>query len=108
MRKKNKKKQLVNEAYVKILQKICSQASASIHLDKLISGECPLNRGVRKEDPLSPKLVTIVIEEAFTKADIYERINVNGENLTNLRFADDVVLFNEKKNKPQQNKWENI
>ena len=32
--------------------------------------------------------------EVFKK-DISEGVNVDGENLTNLRFADDVALFNE-------------
>ena len=36
------------------------------------------------------------MEEVFKKADISEGINVNGEDLTNLRFADNVALFNEK------------
>ena len=36
------------------------------------------------------------MEEVFKKADISERIHVDGENLTNLRFADDVALFDEK------------
>ena len=35
------------------------------------------------------------MEEVFKKADISEGDNVDGENLTNLRFADDVALFNE-------------
>ena len=39
---------------------------------------------------------TAVTEEVFKKADISEGINVDGENLTNLRFANDIVLFNEK------------
>ena len=30
------------------------------------------------------------MEEVFKKADISEGVNVDGENLTNLRFADDV------------------
>ena len=34
-------------------------------------------------------------EIVFKKADISEGGNVDGENLTNLRFADDVALFNE-------------
>ena len=34
------------------------------------------------------------MEEVFKKADISEGVNVDGENLTNLRFADDVALFN--------------
>ena len=36
------------------------------------------------------------MEEVFKKVDISEWINVDGENFTNLRFADDVALFNEK------------
>ena len=35
------------------------------------------------------------MEEVFKKADISEGVNVDGESLTNLRFADDVALFNE-------------
>ena len=87
----------INETYINILHNIYSQATARIHLDKLVSDEFPINRGVRKGDSLSPKLFTAVMEEVFKKADISEGINVDGENLTNLRFADDVALFNEKK-----------
>ena len=35
------------------------------------------------------------MEEVFKKADISEGVNVDVENLTNLRFDDDVALFNE-------------
>ena len=50
------------------------------------------------------------MEEIFKTADISEGVNVDGENLTNLRFADDVALFNEttkqmeKKKPPEQSK----
>ena len=60
-----------------------------------MSDEFPIHRGVRQGDPLSPKLFTADMEEGFKKADISEAVNVGGENLTNLRFADDVALFNE-------------
>ena len=85
----------VNETYINILQNRYYQATARVHLDKLVTPEFPVHRGVRQGDPLSPKLFTAVMEEVFKKADISEGVNVDGENLTNLRFADDVALFNE-------------
>ena len=36
------------------------------------------------------------MEEVFKKADVSKGIDVDREHLTNLRFADDVALFNEK------------
>ena len=86
----------INYTYMNILLNIYSQATARICLDKLVSDEFPINRGVRRGDPLSPKLYTAVMEEVFKKADISEGISVGGENLTNLRFANDVALFKEK------------
>ena len=85
----------VNETYINILQNIYNQATARVHLDKLVSTEFPIHRGVRQGDPLSPKLFTAVMEEVFKKAEISEGVNVDGENLSNLRFADDVALLNE-------------
>ena len=60
-----------------------------------MSTEFQIHRGVRQGDPLSPKLFTAVMEEVFKKAEISEGVNVDGENLSNLRFADDVALLNE-------------
>ena len=85
----------VNETYINILQNIYNQATARVHLDKLVSTEFQIHRGVRQGDPLSPILFTAVMEEVFKKAEISEGVNVDGENLSNLRFADDVALLNE-------------
>ena len=69
-----------------------------------MSDEFPLNRGVRQGDSLSPILFTAVMEEVFRKADISEGNNVDGENLANLRFADEAALFNEKNPQKQTGK----
>ena len=92
----------INETYINILQNIYTQATAMVHLDKLVSTEFPVHRGARQGDPLSPKLFTAVMEEVFKKADISGGVNVDRENLTNLRFADDVALFDETTNKMEK------
>ena len=98
------RKTKINETCINILQNIYSQATARIHLDKIVSDELPINRGVRQGDPLSSKLFIAVMEKVFKKTDISEGINVEGENLTNLRSADDAALLKEKN---KQNKRKN-
>ena len=84
----------VNETYVKILENTCiyKGATARVHLDNHVSEAFTIGRGVRQGDPISPKLFTAVIEEIFKKADLDKGINIDGERLQNLRFADDVAL----------------
>ena len=82
----------VNETYVKILENIYKGATAKVHLDNHVSEPIAIGRGVRQGDPISLKLFTAVIEEIFKKADLDKGINIDGERLQNLRFADDVAL----------------
>nr|pir hypothetical protein T02D1.1 - Caenorhabditis elegans [Caenorhabditis elegans] len=65
----------------------------------------PVTKGVRQGDPISPNLFSACLEHVFRKlswielkgeAEDYDTIpgmRVNGRNLTNLRFADDIVLI---------------
>ena len=85
----------VNETYVKILENIYEGATARVHLDNHISEPFVIERGVRQGDPISPKLFTATIEEIFKKADLEKGIDIDGERLQNLRFADDVALVTE-------------
>ncbi len=84
---------------IKILQEFYKDNKAYINMDK----EGPMfevQKGVKQGDPLSPNLFNCILEEIFketklgdtdTGADI--GININGKRLTNLRFAEDIVLM---------------
>ncbi|KAG1667874.1 Coronin-7 [Nymphon striatum] len=55
-----------------------------------------LEKGVRQGDSISPKLFTACLENVFRGLNWTSKgIPINGDRLTNLRFADDVVLFSE-------------
>ena len=69
----------------------------------------PPNGGVRQGDPISPTLFTAVMEKIFDKADISERINLDGELLANLRFLHlPIKLPNSAKKNQPQNKWKKL
>ena len=57
----------VNKTYVKILEKKYKGATARVHLDNHVLEPFAIERGVRQEDPISPKLFTAVIEEILKK-----------------------------------------
>lgn len=83
----------VNEGYVNILEDIYTNATARIHIENDVSEIINIERGVRQGDTISPKVFTTAMEEIFRKLDLEERgININGERLTDFRFADDVAL----------------
>ena len=82
----------INETYITILENIYKNASARIHLDNHVSEPFPIERGVRQGDPISPKLFTAAMEIVFQRAELAGGIDIQGEELKDLRFADDVAL----------------
>lgn len=85
----------IEEAYVRTLDHIYEGSTATIKLHKT-SDKVPIEKGVRQGDTISPKLFTAVLEEIFRKLNWEKKgININGEKLNNLRFADDIVLTSE-------------
>ena len=54
----------------------------------------PIGKGVRQGDTISPKLFTAALQWVMKSLDWDERgIRVDGRFLSNLRFADHIVLF---------------
>ena len=65
-------------------------------MDGQVSEEIPILSGVRQGDPFSPKLFTAALQEVFKNAQLEEKkIDIDGEKLSHLRFADDVALTTE-------------
>ncbi|PZC85214.1 hypothetical protein B5X24_HaOG202399 [Helicoverpa armigera] len=81
--------------YIRILQNVYTKSTARVKLEAL-GEEFPIRRGVRQGDPISPKLFSAVLEMVFRNLDWTNKgLNINGEYLTHLRFADDLIIFSE-------------
>ena len=88
------KKQNIDEKYIKIIKVIYKEPTARIHLNDTITDSIEILRGVKQGDPMSPKLFTAALEEAFRNIDWSDKgILVDGEYLNYLRFADDILIL---------------
>ena len=87
------KSQGVDPTYTKLIKNIYKGSQARIVLEE--PGQFfPVKRGVRQGDPLSPALFNCALEEMFRNLNWDNKgLRVNGRNLNNLRFADDIVLI---------------
>ena len=89
------KKQEINDIYLELIENIYDKATATIKL-RTISESIKMERGIRQGDSISPKLFTATLQEIFKSFKWQTKgILISGERLTNLRFADDVILFSE-------------
>ena len=90
----------VKPAYVRLLQRLYSQQEGTVLTDKE-SDAFPIKRGTKQRDPLSSLLFNTVLQYSL-EDDLKRwhekrkgiRLSDKSEDcLTNLRFADDVLLF---------------
>ncbi|CAG9130127.1 unnamed protein product [Plutella xylostella] len=87
--------QNIEPVYIQILEKIYNNSTADIKLQQT-GATFKIEKGVKQGDPLSPKLFTATLEEIFKGLAVLwtdRGIDIGGRRLTNLRFADDIVLF---------------
>ena len=62
----------------------------------VLSRKIDINKGVRQGDTLSPNLFTAALQEIFKRVYFEGKgIAIQGESLSNLRFADDIMLFSQ-------------
>ena len=65
-----------------------------------------IKRGVRQGDTISPKLFTATLESIFRRLNWENKgVKIDGEFLSNLRLADDILLCTEQKHHKNYNRW---
>ena len=85
----------INKTYIKLLENIYVKGTAVVRLHK-DTEKIKIGKGVRQGDTISPKLFTACLEGIFRRLSWENKgINIDGENLNHLRFADDIVLISE-------------
>ena len=86
-------KQGIDRKYIDALAEIQNRALTVTMLHRE-SNEIPIHKGVRQGDKISPKLFTATLEDLFRNFDWSSRgVSINGNTLSNLRFADDVTII---------------
>lgn len=87
--------QSVPNSYIQILKNIYDNSTSRVKLDQL-GPAISIRRGVKQGDPLSPKLFIAVLQSIMKNLN-WERkgIRIKDRYLSNLRFADDIVIFSE-------------
>uniref|UniRef100_A0A914UYW4 Reverse transcriptase domain-containing protein n=1 Tax=Plectus sambesii TaxID=2011161 RepID=A0A914UYW4_9BILA len=97
-----KQEQGVHAELINLLRNIYTDAASEVCVnDERV--EIDIHRGVRQGDTISPKLFTACLEQIFRRLPCDDRgININGQCLSNLCFADDIVLFAKTADKLQQ------
>ena len=83
----------IDYRYSELIKIIYENATSTIRLHEE-TRQIPIRRGIRQGDTLSPKLFITVLEYAFKRMNLNGKgINIDGERLSHLCFADDVVLI---------------
>ena len=94
----------IEDVYIEILKDIYADSSVTltVHLHKE-SEKIRIKRGVRQGDTISPKLFTATLESIFRRLNWeIKGVKIDGEFLSNLRFADEIFLCTETPQELQQ------
>lgn len=85
----------IKDKYINILKSIYDNSTSRVKLDR-VGDKINIKRGVRQGDPISPKLFIAVLQYAMSNLQWSKLgININGNFLSHLRFADDIIIFSE-------------
>ena len=88
----------VQEMYINIIKEMYAEGTAQIRTEKL-TGKIEIMKGVRHGHTLSPVMYTAAVEVLFKRMNVEAGININRVRMSNLRLADDIILFAESEEK---------
>ena len=78
--------------YIEVLKEIYTISSMTAHLHKE-SNKINSRKGMQQGDTISPKLFTAALESIFRRLTWQTRgLKIDGDYLSHLRFADDIVI----------------
>ena len=83
----------INGKDVKLIVNLNWTRKASIRLEKSLSNEILIKRGVRQGCVLSPCLFNLYTETIFRHIEDSKGVTFGGTQINNLRYADDTVLL---------------
>lgn len=93
----------IDHRYTNLIDNIYNNATVRVTLGQNQTDEIHIKRGVRQGDTLSPKLLTLVLEDVFKKLSWEQHgLSIPGARLNHLRFADDIVLLSDNPEDIQQ------
>lgn len=85
--------QAVSQTYINILKNIYKNSTSRVKLDRL-GPKIYIKRGVKQGDPLSPKIFIAVLQDIMKELKWRKKgIKIGTQFLSNLRFADDIIIF---------------
>ena len=84
----------VPDKEINIIKSLYLQQKATVRYENETSEEITIKRGVRQGCILSPCLFNIYTAYLIIEAlEDGEGININGQNITNIRYADDTIIL---------------
>ena len=93
----------VPDKEISIIKNLYLQQRATVRYENETSQEITIKRGVRQGCILSPCLFNIYTEYLIREALEDEKgININGHNITNIRYADDTIILAESEQQLQR------
>ena len=85
----------IDDKDLQIISKLYWEQSACVRTESGMTSEFKIKKGVQQVCVILPNLFNIYTEKIFREVEDMKGINIEGVNINNLRYADDMVLLAE-------------